>query len=161
MCSCLLLRSVLHYREDFPNQWSEGHAAFVVFISFGSVEAAAKSAYILQNCVDHSCANKRTQSKLNQPFFQSPLNKWHPFWGILRFILQKYMKLNMWKGQPKHELSNLKQILMLMSLVSHKKSYLVCVELTNFRIFTQPIPNFFFKVQNWDSQQMAETAAWK
>ena len=27
----------------------------------------------------------------------------------------------------------------LMSLVSHKKSYLVCDELTNFRIFTQPI----------------------
>ena len=47
------------------------------------------------------------------------------------------------------------------SLVSHKKSYLVCVELTNFRIFTQPIPNFFFKVQNWDSQNRAETAAWK
>ena len=32
-----------------------------------------------------------------------------------------------------------------MSLVSHKKSYLVCVELTNFRIFTQPIPIFFSK----------------
>ena len=31
----------------------------------------------------------------------------------------------------------------LMSLVSHKKSYLVCVKLTNFRIFTQPIPIFF------------------
>ena len=45
------------------------------------------------------------------------------------------------------------------SFVSHKKSYLVCVELTNWRIFTQPIPNFFFKVQNWDSQQRAETAA--
>ena len=29
-----------------------------------------------------------------------------------------------------------------MSLVSHKKSYLVCVKLTNFRIFTPPIPNF-------------------
>ena len=28
-----------------------------------------------------------------------------------------------------------------------------------FRIFTQPIPIFFFKVQNWDSQQRAETAA--
>ena len=46
-----------------------------------------------------------------------------------------------------------------MSLVSHKKSYLVCVELTNFQIFTQPIPIFFFKVQNLDSQQRAETAA--
>ena len=43
-----------------------------------------------------------------------------------------------------------------MSLVSHKKS---CVELMNFWVFTQPIPNFFFKVQNWDSQQRAETAA--
>ena len=43
-------------------------------------------------------------------------------------------------------------------MVSHKKSYLVCVELLNFRIFTQPIP-IFFKVQNRDSQQRAETAA--
>ena len=32
-----------------------------------------------------------------------------------------------------------------MSLVSHKKSYLVCVELMNFRIFTKPIPIFFSK----------------
>ena len=32
-----------------------------------------------------------------------------------------------------------------MSLVSHKKSYLVCVQLTNFRIFMQPIPIFFLK----------------
>ena len=31
----------------------------------------------------------------------------------------------------------------LMSLVSHKKSYLVCVESTNLRICTQPIPIFF------------------
>ena len=31
------------------------------------------------------------------------------------------------------------------SLVSHEKSYLVYVELTNFRIFTQPIPIFFSK----------------
>ena len=46
-----------------------------------------------------------------------------------------------------------------MSLVCHKKSYLVCVELTNFRIFPQPIPIFLFKVQSWDSQQRAETAA--
>ena len=38
-----------------------------------------------------------------------------------------------------------------MSLVSHKKSYLVCVELTNFRIFTQPIPNF---CQNKEGQIM-------
>ena len=30
-----------------------------------------------------------------------------------------------------------------MSLISHKERYLVCVELTNFQIFTQPIPNFF------------------
>ena len=29
------------------------------------------------------------------------------------------------------------------SLVSHEKSYLVYVKLTNFRIFTQPIPIFF------------------
>ena len=35
-----------------------------------------------------------------------------------------------------------------MSLVCHKKSYLVCVELTNFRIFPQPIPIFLFKVQS-------------
>ena len=33
----------------------------------------------------------------------------------------------------------------LLSLVSHKKIYLVCVKLTNFRIFTKPIPNFFSK----------------
>ena len=33
----------------------------------------------------------------------------------------------------------------LISWVSHKKSYLVCVELTNFRIFKQPIPIFFSK----------------
>ena len=42
-----------------------------------------------------------------------------------------------------------------------KKSYLMCEEITNFQIFTQPIPIFFFKVQNWDSQSGAETAAWK
>ena len=36
----------------------------------------------------------------------------------------------------------------LLSLVSHKKIYLVCVKLTNFRIFTKQIPNFLFKVQN-------------
>ena len=44
-------------------------------------------------------------------------------------------------------------------LACHKKSYLIYVELTNFRIFLQPIPNFFLKVQNWDNQQRAETAA--
>ena len=33
--------------------------------------------------------------------------------------------------------------LQLMSLVSHRKSYLVCVELTNFQLFMKPIPNFF------------------
>ena len=32
-------------------------------------------------------------------------------------------------------------------------------EMTNFGIFTQPIPMFFFEVQNWDSQDSAETAA--
>jgi hypothetical protein len=46
-----------------------------------------------------------------------------------------------------------------MFLVSHKKSYLECVELMNFWIFLQPIPIFFSKVQNWDSQQRAPTAA--
>ena len=34
-----------------------------------------------------------------------------------------------------------------MSLVSHKKSYLLCVELTNFRIFTKPIPIFFQSIK--------------
>ena len=33
----------------------------------------------------------------------------------------------------------------LMSLVSHKESYLVCVELTNFQIFAKPIPISFFQ----------------
>ena len=32
-------------------------------------------------------------------------------------------------------------------------------EMTNFGIFTQPIPMFFFEVQNWVSQDSAETAA--
>ena len=36
-----------------------------------------------------------------------------------------------------------------------KKSYLVCVKLTNFWIFTQPIPIFF----QYNSQQKAETTA--
>jgi hypothetical protein len=31
----------------------------------------------------------------------------------------------------------------LLFLACHKKSYLICDELTNFRILTQPIPNFF------------------
>ena len=35
----------------------------------------------------------------------------------------------------------------LLLLACHKKSYLICDEITNFQIFTQPIPNFFFKVQ--------------
>ena len=30
-----------------------------------------------------------------------------------------------------------------MLLACHKKTYLICDEITNFRIFTQPIPNFF------------------
>ena len=34
-----------------------------------------------------------------------------------------------------------------MLLVCHKKIYLIYDEITNFRIFTQPIP-IFFKVQN-------------
>ena len=33
----------------------------------------------------------------------------------------------------------------LMLLACHKKSYLMCDEITNFRIFTQPIPIFFSK----------------
>ena len=36
----------------------------------------------------------------------------------------------------------------LMLLAYHKKSYLICDEITNFRIFTQPIPNYFFEVQS-------------
>ena len=35
--------------------------------------------------------------------------------------------------------------LILMLLACHKKSYLICDEITNFRIFTQPIPKFFSK----------------
>ena len=37
-------------------------------------------------------------------------------------------------------------------LACQKKSYLICDEITNVWIFTQPIPNFFFEVQNWDCQ---------
>ena len=33
----------------------------------------------------------------------------------------------------------------------HKKRYLLCVELTNFGIFTKPLPIFFQNKQNWDS----------
>ena len=58
-------------------------------------------------------------------------------------MLENYVagKLNQ---DGRQGLTNFKSIY-LMSLVSNKKSYLVCVELTNFRIFTQPIPNFFSK----------------
>ena len=39
-----------------------------------------------------------------------------------------------------------------MLLACHKKSCLICDEIMNFRIFTKPIPNYFFKVQNWDNK---------
>ena len=32
-----------------------------------------------------------------------------------------------------------------MLMACHKKSYLICDEIMNFRIFMQPIPNFFLK----------------
>ena len=35
----------------------------------------------------------------------------------------------------------------LMWLACQKKSYLICDEITNFRIFTQPIPNFFWSTK--------------
>ena len=38
-----------------------------------------------------------------------------------------------------------------MWLACQKKSYLICDEITNFRIFTKPIP-YFFEVQNWECQ---------
>ena len=39
----------------------------------------------------------------------------------------------------------------LMWSACHKKRYLLCVELTNFGIFTKPFPIFFQNKQNWDS----------
>ena len=56
-----------------------------------------------------------------------------------------------WKNHNKHST--------LMWSVCHKKRYLLCVEMTNFGIFTKPIPMFFFWCTNWDSQDSAETAA--
>ena len=44
----------------------------------------------------------------------------------------------------------------LMLLACHKKSYLICDEITNFLMFTKLLP-FFFKVQNWDSQNRADS----
>ena len=42
--------------------------------------------------------------------------------------------------------------LRLMLLACHKKSYLICDEITNFGIFTQPIPNFFSKYKTETTQ---------
>ena len=47
-----------------------------------------------------------------------------------------------------------------MSLVPQKKSYLVCVE-DEFSNIHETYAYFFFQEQKWDSQQRAETAAWK
>ena len=44
--------------------------------------------------------------------------------------------------------------------VSHKKSYLACVELTKFPIFTQSIP-IFFQNNKTETANSPETAAWK
>ena len=41
----------------------------------------------------------------------------------------------------------------LMYLACHKKRCLICVEFSNFRNITEYLFWFFFKVQNWDSQQ--------
>ena len=48
----------------------------------------------------------------------------------------------------KREKINIIKVPKLMWLACQKKSYLICDEIMNFRIFTKPIPNFFFDVQN-------------
>ena len=55
--------------------------------------------------------------------------------------------------QEKLLLVHVKKILGLglMWSACHKKRYLLCVELTNFGIFTKPFPIFFQNKQNWDS----------
>ena len=70
-------------------------------------------------------------------------------------ISKAFPDVGKWISKRFHCISGLST---LMLLACHKKSYLICVELTNFLIFTQPIP-IFFKVL--DSQNRAETAAWK
>ena len=69
-------------------------------------------------------------------------------------ISKAFPDVGKWISKRFHCISGLST---LMLLACHKKSYLICVELTNFLIFTQPIP-IFFKVKNWDSQLRAVTA---
>ena len=38
-------------------------------------------------------------------------------------------------------------------MACQKKSYLICDEITNFRIFTQPIPKFFLKYKTETAKQ--------
>ena len=40
-----------------------------------------------------------------------------------------------------------------MWLACQKKSYLICDKITNFQIFTQPIPNFFLKYKTETAKQ--------
>ena len=80
-------------------------------------------------------------------------------WGYLRNSLSSFKHHNVRDIRfcPKLLFSFLPQTSHSLSLVSYKKSYLVCAQLTNFWIFTQPI-HIFFKVQNWDTQKRPETA---
>ena len=43
-----------------------------------------------------------------------------------------------------------------MWLASQKKSYLICDEITNFGIFTQPIPNLFLEYKAETAKQCTE-----
>ena len=46
-----------------------------------------------------------------------------------------------------------------MLLACHKKRNLICDEITNFGIFTQPITNLFSKYKTETAKNRAETAA--
>ena len=67
---------------------------------------------------------------------------------LLLYVLRTKEGCN-W-GQHKYVVS-LSSFPDLMWSACHKKRYLLCVELTNFGIFTKPFPIFFQNKQNWDS----------
>ena len=67
------------------------------------------------------------------------------------FVRSNNVKLDYFKVEIGVNDCNKTTITCFMSLVSHKKSYLVCVKLTNFWIFTQPIPIFFQPTEGRDS----------
>ena len=91
--------------------------------------------------------NARLSSKWTCVFWSTLVR---PFW------------LHFWQGIKTIPLTTNCLSCIIMLLACHKKSYLICDEITNFGIFTQPIPNFFskYKTATANRGQMKRTASY-